>query len=198
MPTYYLILTISLALFGCNACVSPMAGGSLLENSNQTPKEQDNSSITPQKSLSEADRVFGPVLHTLQKKSRVPVRLPTYLATEHEEYPLYAIIEKAAKTEYEIQLAFDENCNGANVCRYGTVSGTLAKSGEPMEGTLVRLHRGMTGYYVSAVCEAYCLDSTISWIQDGYLYRIGIKAAKVEKLIRVANSAIDAEVPAIQ
>lgn len=198
MLTYCRILTVSSALLLCAACVSHTAGGGTFKTSNQPPGGQNASGANSQESSSEQDEVFGLVRPTLQKKSRVPARLPVYLAAENEDYPLHAILEKAAETEYEIQLAFDENCNGANVCRYGTVSGTSAKPGETISGTPVSLHRGITGYYVSAVCEAYCSDSTITWIQDGHLYRVGIKAAVVEKLIRVANSAVDAEVAVTQ
>lgn len=139
--------------------------------------------------------VFKPVSAWLRKRTRVPPKLPTYLATEREELPLYAIIEVATPTRYELLLAFSTDCNGANVCRYGMVSGQLMKpkSAHP-RGKAMRLVRGITGYFVDATCDAYCSDSTLSRVQGGYRYTVGIKAAGAEQLVRVANSAISGDV----
>lgn len=136
-------------------------------------------------------KVFRPVLSLLRSNTHVPLRLPTYLATEHEEYPLHAVVEEANPARFVLLLAFSPNCNGANVCRYGIVSGRAvgAKAKRPT-GREVRLARGIAGYFVDATCEAYCSDSTLTWDQGGYRYTVGIKAAKAEKLMKVANSAI--------
>ena len=138
--------------------------------------------------------VFDHVVPLLREKSRVPLRLPTYLATEDEEYPLYAIIETVTPSHYEIQLAFTKDCTGGNACRYGMVAGrTVRPTAKQERGKPVILARGITGYFVDAICGANCSDSTLSWKQDGYLYTVGIKAASIRTLIKVANSAIEDE-----
>ena len=67
--------------------------------------------------------VFERHRQVLRRKTRVPLRLPTYLALEEETYPLTAILELAAPTRYRLQLAFTPDCTGGNACRYGMVSG---------------------------------------------------------------------------
>ena len=58
--------------------------------------------------------IFERVLPRLRQKTRVPLRLPTYLATEDETHPLHAIIETATPTRYQLQLAFTPDCTGGN------------------------------------------------------------------------------------
>src|ERR1051326_8908581 len=78
---------------------------------------------------SDDSAVFEPVIPLLQKKTDVPLRLPTYLATEDETYPLHAIVEVATPTRYELQLAFTPDCTGGTACRYGMVSGRALRRG---------------------------------------------------------------------
>ena len=135
--------------------------------------------------------IFERVLPMLRQKTRVPLRLPTYLATETETYPLHAIVEAASPARYELQLAFTPDCTGGNACRYGIVSGrAVRRSSKSLRGKPVKLAQGVTGYFVDAKCGANCSDSTLSWQQGGYRYTVGIKAADVEMLRKVANSAI--------
>src|SRR5688572_31895983 len=81
--------------------------------------------IAPVQTLSQSSgtAVFERAIPLLRQKTRVPLRLPTYLATEDETYPLNAIIKIATPTRYELQLAFTPDCAGGNACRYGMVSG---------------------------------------------------------------------------
>jgi len=138
--------------------------------------------------------VFQSVLPSLSKKTRVPLRLPTYLATETETNRLYAIVESATPARYGVQLAFDPECNGGNACRYGFVAGqVVASSARRLKGKAVKLAKGITGYFIDAKCGANCTDSTLSWKQDGYRYTVGLKAAKIETLTKIANSAIKNE-----
>ena len=119
------------------------------------------------------------------------MRLPTYLATELETNPLYAIVETATPEHYELQVAFTRDCSGGNACHYGTVSGQVVKQAvSRKKGKAVSLAKGVTGYFVDAKCGANCPDSILVWMEDGYRYTIGIKAADMETLIKVANSAI--------
>ena len=153
--------------------------------------EQSHPVADSQQMKSAGSPVFASVLTELQSKSRVPLRLPTYLANEEETSPLFAIVETAAPTRYEVQLAFTKNCTGGNACRYGRVSGqAIGKAAKQERGQAVSLTQGITGYFVNAKCGANCSDSTLTWIQEGYRYTVGIKAEHVETLTKVANSAI--------
>ena len=147
-------------------------------------------------SQSSADgAIFERALQVLRQKTRVPLKLPTYLAAEEETYPLNAIIEFAAPKRYELQLAFTPDCTGGNACRYGLVSGqAVGRKAKRMRGKAVKLARGITGYFIDAECGANCSDSTLSWQEGGYRYTVGIKAANVETLRKVANSAIESGV----
>lgn len=139
----------------------------------------------------ETNSIFHPILLHLQQKTRVPLRLPTYFATEEETNPLYAIVELATAERYELQVAFTKTCTGGNVCHYGIVSGQVTKQAAGREkGKPVALVNGITGYFVDAKCGANCPDSTLIWKQDEYRYTVGIKAADIETLTKVANSAI--------
>ncbi len=136
--------------------------------------------------------IFQNVLPTLEKKTRVPLSLPTYLATENETNKLYAIVEAATPARYELQLAFDPECNGGNACRYGFVAGqAIGSNARRLKGKPVKLAKGLTGYFVDAKCGANCTDSILSWNQNGYRYTVGIKAGNIATLRKVANSAIE-------
>ena len=136
--------------------------------------------------------IFDKVLQPLRQRTRVPLRLPSYLATESETSPLYAIIMTATSKRYELQLAFTPDCDGENVCRYGMVSGIVAPPRPKRPpGKPVKLMRGITGYFIDAKCDRTCSDSTLTWQQDGHRYVVGIKAADIDTLRKVANSAID-------
>jgi hypothetical protein len=56
----------------------------------------------------------------------------------------------------------------------------------------VILSNGIQGYFIPAVCGASCHAAygRVIWDQDGYRYRIGIKMAQKEEVLRVVNGAI--------
>jgi hypothetical protein len=147
--------------------------------------------IAQQSASSDKPSVFAPILQSLQAKTKVPLRLPGYLATENETHALYAIVESASVLGYEIQLAFSEDCSGGNVCHYGIVSGRAigTKVNRP-KGEKVPLANGLTGYFVDATCGATCSDSTLTWDQGGFRYTVGLKAEKLDTVKKVAESAI--------
>lgn len=148
-------------------------------------------------SQSSADgAIFERTRQVLRQKTHVPLRLPTYLALEEETHSLTAIIELATPTRYRLQLAFTPDCTGGNACRYGMVSGqAVGRKAKRMRGKAVKLAKGITGYFIDAECGANCSDSTLSWQQGGYRYMVGIKAASLEILRKVANSAIETMTP---
>jgi hypothetical protein len=141
---------------------------------------------------SSIDDVFGDVRPVLQQKTRVPLRLPSYISSSGDkEVTLYAILEVAELSRYEIQLAWDKNCLGGNACHEGTIGGStdpLVEQNRPK--VPVTLKGGIRGYFIDTECGAHCGDSSISWKQGRYYYSIGIKAERKTTLIKMANSAI--------
>lgn len=138
------------------------------------------------------DDVFGDVRPLLLQKTRVPLRLPSYLPySGFKEQPLYAVLEVAEPSRYEIQLAWDANCLGGNACHEGTVRGSanplVEKDGPRLP---VTLEGGIKGYFIDAECGAHCDDSSVSWKEGGFYYSIGGKAERKSTLIRMADSAI--------
>jgi len=134
--------------------------------------------------------VFDPILSSLKRKTKVSIKLPTYLGNESETSKLYATLQSVSDKHYEIVLGFTENCDGGNACRWGTIRGERSKPKELSKGISVQLANKTTGYFIEATCGAVCSDSILSWSQNGQYYTVGIKAAKVDMLIKVANSAI--------
>ena len=90
-----------------------------------------------------------------------------------------------------LEIAFTTTCGGAHVCHYGTVSGTIAPGSKRPNGKPVKLVGGITGYFIDAKCDRVCNDSTLTWQQLGHRYTVGIKAADLDTLRKVANSAIE-------
>ena len=135
--------------------------------------------------------IFGRILTSLKQKTKVPLRLPDYLATEEETYPLYAIVESVSRTRYNLELGFTPDCSG-QACHYGTVSGEIIKSKFNHSGSkAVKMKQGSIGYFFEGTCGASCADSDLVWEQKGYRYTVSIKAGNVETLTKIANSAIE-------
>jgi hypothetical protein len=177
-----LLISLCLSQSGCKTADSTQhAISSPLEKPKEVARQHETQGAS----------VFAPILPSLQVKTRVPLKLPHYLATENESNELYAIIDSASPTSYEIQLAFTPDCSGGNVCHYGVVSARAIKAGEVSpKGTRVSLANGLTGYFFDSTCDAVCSDSTLTWDQGGYRYTVGLKAEKLETMKRVAESAI--------
>ena len=192
--TYLVLLAVCFALIGCKTTADSTGQPS---RSVETPQTATSSSVarskenTRQQALLNNASVFETVLPSLKAKTKVPLRLPVYLATENESNQLYAIIESASPSEYEIQLAFTQNCSGGNVCHYGMVSGrAVGPKGSRPKGKEVSLTNGLSGYFIDATCGAVCSDSTLTWDEGGFRYTVGLKAEKVETLKKAAESAM--------
>lgn len=134
---------------------------------------------------------FSSILPRLKAQTKLPIHLPTYIPESDGSNPVYALLESATASEYQIMLAFTENCTGGTACRLGHISATanVAKAPAPT-GETVSLAEGLTGYFTDATCGANCSDSTLVWEQNNVRYTVAIKAGKVSTLIKMANSAI--------
>ena len=138
-----------------------------------------------------AHPVFKSIIPTLQKKTKVPILLPTYIPESDGEIPLYARLETINPAKYFILLDFDPKCKGGTACRLGSISGELITAkNRPLKGKIITLSKQRKGYFVDAVCGANCSDSTLSWQEKGYFYQVAIKAGDLSSLVKMANSTI--------
>lgn len=131
---------------------------------------------------------FASIIQKLSSKTQVPLLLPGFIP-ESEGSQVYATVSGVKRSQYEINLAFTEDCNDATACRLGMMAGKVKPAGTP-EGTSVVLAGSRKGYFVDATCGASCSDSTLTWDQSGYRYTVGIKAGKLDSLIKMANSMV--------
>jgi len=143
------------------------------------------------KNGSDDHAVLESVRTSLARDSKVPLKLPTYFATEDEDYKLYATVDAATVAAYSVELALVPDCAGATACHWGEVAGKALKAGSrPPKGRAVKLVQNITGYFVDGKCGASCSDSTLTWDQAGHRYTVAIKAGKSSSLVKMANSAI--------
>jgi hypothetical protein len=135
--------------------------------------------------------IFKPIIPNLQKKTKVPILLPSYIPESEATNPLYAQLGTMTAGKYSILLAFDPQCNEATACRLGSVSGEVITSkNKAIKGKIITLSRQRKGYFVDATCGANCSDSTLDWQEKGYRYRVAIKAGDLKTLHKMANSTV--------
>jgi hypothetical protein len=125
----------------------------------------------------------------IKKKSRVPLRFPYYFPYENNT-KFYVYIHAIDTNGYKLDLGFDSECEGQNICRYGSVSGKYLPAKKRLKGKRIRLSRNIYGYFEDAICNSYCNDSTVTWREGSYLFSVGIKAGGLKETAAAARSAI--------
>jgi hypothetical protein len=113
----------------------------------------------------------------LQSKTKVPLRLPTWVPYDDDkDNPLYAIVDTATPAGYELQLAWIPDCNGAHVCRAGFITGSSSALPESNGRRIpVTLDSGVKGYFIEVMCGVYCDDASINWTEGNSHYSISMK-----------------------
>lgn len=135
--------------------------------------------------------VFAPILKQLQQGTTIPVRLPGNLPDLGQgQDPIYAVVEFAKPAGYSIILGFTPDCNGASVCRLGTLGARRVVKGRSLKGKRVSLARGIVGIYREASCGANCSDSVITWREGAVEYSAGVKAGSEEDARKLANAVV--------
>ncbi len=135
------------------------------------------------------DPVFAPVIQDLHGKVGIPLRLPAALPDLGQGSDrVYAVVLHADSQSYSLLLAFTPDCNGASVCRIGSLSG--AKTSRKVRGKAVRLKKGIIGRYAEADCGANCSDAVVSWREGAYAYSAGVKAGSQADAVGLANSTL--------
>jgi hypothetical protein len=135
--------------------------------------------------------VFRSILEKLTRNTDLPVRLPATLPDIGEAgQPVYAIVEEAAPAAYSIILAFTADCNGASVCRIGTLSAKRVSGKTAVAGKPVSLTGGRRGFYTESECGANCSDSVVTWREGLVEYSVGFKAANRSDVLSFANAIL--------
>jgi hypothetical protein len=149
---------------------------------------------TPPAAASALDLVSGyrDAVSKLQSSTKVPLSMPMWVPYDDDKSnPLFASVQTANPGNYQLELAWIEDCNFAGACHVGYISGStsslLQNKGPKVP---VTLKGGIQGYFVDAGCGANCDDSAIYWASGGYHYAIGMKAETQDTLVKMANSAI--------
>ena len=112
--------------------------------------------------------LFAPVVKQLSK-SAVPVLLPGGTWSDPSAPPLIAIVHRANAKGYDVELAYTADCNYADACTSGEISGTRI-DGRVLTGTALHLPIGATGFFIQGGCGASCAESTITFDLRGYRY----------------------------
>ena len=105
------------------------------------------------------------------------------------------IVEKAPSTNEPGRLisSFSDFLRPPRVPRAarGSISGEKLSSDAPRPtGKAVQLEQNFSGYFTDFECGESCGAATVAWDENGYRYTVGIKAGKMDDIVRVANSAI--------
>jgi len=139
----------------------------------------------------ERTQIFAPILRELKQSTSVPVRLPDHLPDLGQgQEPLYAVLEFARPAGYSVILAFTPDCNGASVCRVGTLSARRVTKGRIARGKRVTLAGGVAGAYREGGCGAGCSDSVVTWRDGTVEYSAGVKAGSETDVVKLANAIL--------
>lgn len=143
------------------------------------------------------DALFRPLIPHLKRKVDVLIRLPQslkpFLSAGSKE--LYASIDESESDVYDVRIESEKECDGANYCYLGWISGQLRSNKNKDEidatirgGKLVQLANGLKGHYLDFSNEGN-LHNVLSWEQEGVLYTVAMYGKK-EQLMEIANSMI--------
>lgn len=137
--------------------------------------------------------VMGDKLTALVEETPIGVLLPQSMPFDYAG-PLYASVE-ARERSWEVVLAGDPDCNGANACTLAWLSAREgARHGNRVR---VRLTGGRTGWYRARSCGGSCSPPSIEFVRAGVLYEIQGKVYDRRRgdratLVTAANSALRA------
>ncbi len=137
------------------------------------------------------------VVSKLVGGTKVPLKIPTYITPDENTKKFFASYEPFSNTDYLVYFDFTPNCGGSTACAWSSISGKkIDRSSQRLKGKVVKLDKNITGYFEDLGCATTCW-TTITWDENGYRYTITSKAGEIKEFIKMANSAINYEVPAM-
>lgn len=143
-----------------------------------------------------APKVFSALLPQIKRNTDILVLLPSRLPQKWKKYRLYSYSESEAKV-WKIMVGLEPDC-GANACSVGYLEGLRGEE-PPKAGEVdhvVKLAKGIKGYYTGKACGGSCTPPQINWLYEGVLYTIQFRVeGKSERgdeavIVEMANSAI--------
>lgn len=137
--------------------------------------------------------VMGDKLAALVEETPIGVLLPESMPFDYDG-KLYASVD-AREKGWEVVLAGDPSCNGANACTLAWIS--AQKGAKRSNRVKVRLTGGRNGWYRALSCGGSCSPPSIEFTRAGVLYEIQGKVYEKRRgdkatLIAAANSALRA------
>ena len=124
----------------------------------------------------------------LRQGTTIPLRLPPKMPDLGQgNDPLYAIVELAKPTAYSVIIGFTPDCNGASVCRAGTLAARRLPKARAPRGKKVTLVNGVSGSFREGTCAAGCADSVVEWLEGNVQYSVGVKAGSQDDVTKLAN-----------
>ena len=135
--------------------------------------------------------VFVKVLPALLR-SHVPLYLPTVFPGVVKSH-LHVSLGPVPKGAYEVDISTVANCNGADACTWGWVSGERSPQGYkfPAKDVPVSLGANIKGEYSPGSCGASCSGVSVDWLVHGYLYSAGGYMDR-SQVVALARSAVAA------
>jgi hypothetical protein len=123
--------------------------------------------------------------------SHVPPRLPNFLPYLSNGDSLYLTSAKIDAPGYDLDLGFEQDCQGQHVCFYSSFKGSVARFDPPDERPVrAQLVNGIQGLFYPPSIGAYCSDSSIRWTEHSFYYSIEMKCETQEMMVKLANSAV--------
>ncbi|NJP12187.1 MAG: hypothetical protein HC866_24240 [Leptolyngbyaceae cyanobacterium RU_5_1] len=162
-----------------------------------------------------AKTIFQAILPKLYQRTKIPVRLPTYIPENGSPQMPSANLTSVSANNYAIILGTDPECVGEHFCRVGTITASkLSASAISLEKDYrqaarfinnsliteerrspdvmgpVTLARNLKGYFIPWILADDYTDAKITWDEAGVRYSVAIRRGDKESLIKMANSAI--------
>ena len=145
------------------------------------------------------DARFRPLLPHLKGRVGVSIRLPQTVQPFQTagRTRLYLSVGRAERDAYEIRIESERDCDGANYCFAGSISGQQRTDENKgfieaiiNEGKVVRLANGAKGHYFKGPCGASCVPDSLLWQQEGFYYIVTAAGLGTRQMVQVANSMI--------
>jgi hypothetical protein len=158
--------------------------------------------ILQSKACAEPHRIFNSVLPELERRTRVPILLPSELPRLllERSNSFYLHLENADANSYSISILTDPNCRGANVCFLGSFSAERitpsAANAELQSQANVSLPAGIKGFFEPLSCGGSCAPPYLQWVYQGVLYSISLRTsdespdAQRSILVAMASSSL--------
>lgn len=138
---------------------------------------------------------FTSALRNIKRNTKLPILLPESLPASINENHLRFVMSEADVDSYSLTLSYGPELSNAEYI--GSFSAKRGAEPNPDVDKVVKLAKGIKGYYLGKSCGVSCAPYQIEFVKDGVLYGIQFnlgssreKQAEIE-MIKMANDAIN-------